>query len=136
MCSISVARSGGEGEGRDNQGKHAMAIKYFKPPYVTVGKYKSGGVIGAGSSQDYIDDPIFWRCAVYALSFCDAPRTRDEIRAYLLGKFGDLNLANEVLKYILDKWLRVFKNFHDTYDRYSRNKLFYDSVGADPVQTQ
>ncbi len=51
--------------------------------YVTVGRYKTGGVLGAGSKQVVISNKTLWENAVRLLSIWKTPRTKKQFIDYV-----------------------------------------------------
>lgn len=102
--------------------------------YVSVGRYKNGGVLGAGSKQIIIDDEAFWSAVTLVLYYWIEPSTPSQVfEKIIASETIDKDLLEKAFDFVQNHQLLMEDDVYHSEDRYSRNKLYYHYSGKQPV---
>lgn len=100
--------------------------------YTQIAPYKSGGVLGVGSTQQILETPL-WEAVVKVLY--QIKQTGVSCPEELL-KLCCFPNAKEAINLVFESNLLAPKHEFNPNDRYSRNQLYYRYMGANPIEVQ
>ncbi|MBS9783625.1 MAG: ThiF family adenylyltransferase [Pasteurella sp.] len=105
--------------------------------YVTVGRYKTGGVLGAGSKQVVISNKTLWENAVRLLSIWKTPRTKKQFIDYVQQNTTiSMSDINHLIELFEQNSFLIESSDYNSEDRFSRNKLYYNYFQGNPNTIQ
>lgn len=107
--------------------------------YVYAGRYGSGGVIGGGSKQLVIQDAKLWETIVIISALWKQPTDKENIIELSKQKLNleHLEYLDECINILEEGNFLIKEGVFNRNDRFSRNWLYYNYMGASPdlVQT-
>ncbi|STZ08511.1 Sulfur carrier protein ThiS adenylyltransferase [Moraxella caprae] len=110
---------------------------YQTAHYASVGTYQDFGIIGVGSKQMLIKDRELWENVAIILHEWLSPNTKDDIEKIVSSKNYFHHQKNqEAFDIIYDNHLIMVYDVFKLNDRYSRNFLYFNHEGADPILVQ
>lgn len=106
--------------------------------YVSVGRYKSGGILGLGSKQIIIEDKAFWEAAVLIINKWINPNTIDGIKILITKEYPsiDQGTIDKIINMLVEKNFLIDDDVYCPNDRFSRSKLYYNYTGGEPKKVQ
>ncbi|TBR37457.1 ThiF family adenylyltransferase [Marinomonas agarivorans] len=106
--------------------------------YVQASRYGNGGVFGIGSQQQIIESRSLWEALVIIAACWKSPKSENLVRLETLKKYPSLQAEDieNSIKIIKENNFLIKPDIFKLDDRYSRNKLYYNQLGGDPLEVQ
>lgn len=106
--------------------------------YVQASRFGNGGVFGIGSHQQIIESKKLWEALVIVSSCWKKPRNEFDLRDEVSMKYPDILEENveKAIFIIKENNFLIEPDIFDFDDRYSRNKLYFNQLGGDPIFVQ
>lgn len=106
--------------------------------YIQVGRYKKGGVFGAGSKQIIFNDRVEFENIVKIASFWKTPTDLDSFLEKAKKNFPEISISEikKCIQFLVDSNSLMESNDFNSNERYSRNSLYYNYMGANSKDVQ
>ncbi|UJR53270.1 HesA/MoeB/ThiF family protein [Dickeya zeae] len=106
--------------------------------YIQVGRYKKGGVFGVGSKQIIFNERIDFEDIVKIASFWKTPSDPNSFVEKAKKNFPEMSVSKieNCIQFLFDNNSLMENNDFNSNDRYSRNSLYYNYMGANSKDVQ